>query len=202
MAKKKTFLENITEEFEDAFDSILVNEETDSKVEVIPTSSVSLNTSIGVGGIPKGKFTEIFGPESAGKTTLVLDICKNALALNGKILYLDPEHGMNYEYTKQIIGDYDEANLIILQPDTAEDCFRLAEEGISSGEFSLIILDSIGALAPQKEKEDKFEDSQVSLLPRLISKFLRRNHHNVKVNNVAMVFINQLRDKIGAYIKT
>jgi len=91
--------------------------------------------------------------------------------------------------------------MIILQPETAEECFKLAEEGISSGEFSLVILDSIGALAPIKEKEDKFEDSQVSLLPRIISKFLRRNHHAVKVNKVAMVFINQLRDKIGTYVK-
>jgi recombination protein RecA len=202
MTKKKSeFLDTMREELDEAWESVLVTEANDSKIEVIPTSSISLNVSTGIGGIPKRRATEIYGAESSGKTTLVLDICKNALAEGSKVLYIDVEHGVDYNYTHKIIGDYEAENFILLQPETAEQGLKLVEEAINSGEFGCIIVDSVGALAPTKEKEDELEDAHVSLLARILTPFSRRNTHALKVNNVAVVFVNQIRDKIGSYIR-
>lgn len=190
------FVDNIIEQFGE---SVMKNN-TDS-IDVISTGCLSLDVSIGVGGIPRGKFTEIFGSEGGGKTTLALSIIKEALKTNLKVLYVDAEHMLDYTLLKDMIGeDLDRDKLIILNPETAEDAFTMMESGIASNEFAMVILDSIGALAPLKEKEDDFADANVGLVARMITKFLRRNVHTIEKNNVAVVLLNQVRDKIGAYM--
>jgi recombination protein RecA len=119
-----------------------------------------------------------------------------------KALYIDAENMLDYSMLKTMIGEaYGQESLIITTPETAEDAFRMAELGLESGDFALVIIDSIGALAPKKEKEDDFADANVALVPRMVSKFLRRNATGaVARNNVALVLLNQVRDKIGAYM--
>ena len=190
------FLSNII----DRFGEIVLVTDTD-KVDVIPTGSLSLDVSIGVGGIPRGKITEIFGVESAGKTTLALSIVKEALKLGLKSLYIDAENMLDYDLLKDMVGeDFDRDRLVILNPGTAEDAFNMIEMGLQSGDFELIILDSVGSLAPKKEQEDEFEDMNVALLARLVTKFLRRNSHVVAERNIALLLLNQVRSKIGSYM--
>jgi recombination protein RecA len=194
-----TFLDNIKDKYGE---EIIVATEPE-KVEAIPTGAVSLDASIGIGGIPRGKITEIFGAESSGKTTLALSICKNAVNQDLKVLYIDVENMIDYSYAYTLVGQkLDPEHFIILQPDTAEDAFSMAEDGIDSGQFGLVVFDSIGALAPKKEKEDEFADANVALVPRLMSKFLRRNAFKIRTNNIAFLFINQVRDTIGSYMQT
>ena len=192
------FIDKIIEDFGEAS---LINQE--SVIDVIPTGSLSLDMSIGIGGIPRGKITEVFGGEGSGKTTLAMSIVKEALKLDLKTLYVDAEHMLDYSLLKDMIGEeINSDNLVILNPATAEDAFTMLESGINSGEFGLVVLDSVGALAPKKEQEDDFADANVGLVARMVSKFLRRNIHAIKENNVALFIINQVRDKIGAYMAT
>ena len=184
------------------FDDFIVSEKDDRGIEVISTGSLSLDACIGAGGIPRGRFTEIFGPESAGKTTLCLSIAKQAIDKGLKVLYVDIEWGLDYKYINKIIGESHKGMLHLSWPETAEEALLVVEEGIMSNEYGLIILDSIGALAPEKEKEDKLTDANVGLVPRILSKFARRSAFAVHKNNVAVIMINQVRDKIGAYIPT
>lgn len=169
--------------------------------DIIPTGSLALDVSTGVGGIPRGKLVELFGAEGTGKTTLALEISRNAIEMGGKVLYIDVENMLDYKYASKISGDSTFKNLIIARPDTAEDAFMAAEAGINSKDFTLIIFDSVGALAPKKEKDDEFEDANVALVPRLMSKFLRRASFRIRENNVGFIFINQVRDKIGGYVQ-
>lgn len=192
-----SFLDEISATFDE---DILVTEK--SELSVISTGITSLDTSIGVGGIPRGRLTEIYGPEGSGKTTLALGICKNANKAGLNVLYLDVENMIDYEYAKALVGELDKDKFVILQPDTAEDALKIAGKGIESGAFGLIVLDSVGALAPIKEKEADFEDMSYALVPRLITKFLRINAYKIRTNNVAFVFINQVRDNIGSYVKS
>lgn len=190
------FLDGIIEQFGDS----AIKEQSD-KIDVISTGCLSLDVSIGVGGIPRGKITEIFGSEGGGKTTLALSIVKEALKEDVKVLYVDAEHMLDYGLLKDMIGeDLDKSKLVILNPKTAEDAFTMLESGINSGEFAVVILDSIGALAPQKEQEDEFADANVGLVARMVTKFLRRNVHEIEQKNVALILLNQVRDKIGAYM--
>lgn len=184
------------------FDDYVVSEEDDKGVEAISTGSLSLDACIGIGGIPRGRFTEIFGPESAGKTTLCLSIAGQAIKKGLKVLYVDIERGLDYKYINKIIGESHKGMFQLSWPETAEEALLIVEEGILSKEYGLVILDSIGALAPEKEKEDKLTDSNVGLVPRILSKFSRRSAFGVHKNNVAVIMINQVRDKIGAYIPT
>lgn len=174
---------------------ILANE---SLPEGISTGSISLDASIGVGGIPREKITEIYGPEGVAKTTICLETAKCAIKKGYKVLYIDVENMLDKTYAYKIIGSNTDL-LVVVQPDTAEDAFTMAEEGIDSGEFQLIIFDSVGALAPKKEKEDEFEDANVALVSRLMSKFLRRNEYRIKVNKIAFLFTNQVRANVGSY---
>jgi recombination protein RecA len=173
-----------------------------SELDVIPTGITSLDASIGVGGIPRARMTEIYGPEGAGKTTLALGICKHANEQGLKVLYIDIENMLDYEYAHTLVGELDTDRFIILQPDTGEDALKLARKGIQSGEFGVVILDSVGAIAPDEEKKKDIEDQQYALVPKLITKFLRMVAYDVRVNNVALVFINQVRDTIGSYVKS
>jgi recombination protein RecA len=119
-----------------------------------------------------------------------------------KVLYIDVENQLDLNYARALIAGLDTKRFIIAQPETAEQVFQLTEKAINSGEFSVIVLDSVGALSPEKEKEDEFTDANVALTPRALSKFFRRDAYAIRQNNVAFLFINQVRDKIGAYIAT
>lgn len=192
------FIENIIKDFGE---TALIDQE--SVIDVISTGSLSLDMSIGIGGIPRGKYTVAFGPEGSAKTTLAISIVREALKLGLKALYVDAEHMLDYSLLKDMIGeDINSDNLVILNPATAEDALSMLESGINSGEFGLVVLDSVGALAPKKEQEDDLGDANVGIVAKLMSKFLRRNVHAIKENNVAVFIINQVRDKIGAYMST
>lgn len=193
MVKDKQFLEEMIKKYGE---DILIKE---GLPEGISTSSVSLDASIGCGGIPRSKFTEIYGPEGVAKTTLCLNTAANAIKLGYKVLYIDVENLLDKNYANHLVGTHSKEVFTILQPDKAEDAFNMAEKGIMSGEYALIIFDSIGALAPEKEKEDEFEDMNVALVSRLMSKFIRRNEYLVRINNIAFVFLNQVRANVGSY---
>jgi len=172
-----------------------------SEINAISTGSISLDASIGIGGIPKGRITEIFGSESTGKTTMALGMAKSALAYGGRALYIDAENMLDYKLVEMIVGDeLDSGELVMLNPESAEDAFTMCEMGVNSGNFDIVILDSIGALAPQKEKDDDFDKASVGQAAKLISKFLRRISFKVKETDTALVLLNQVRDKIGSFM--
>lgn len=197
----KDFKKKIEKKFGD---SVFTNK--DFVAGVIPTGSLSLDVSLGIGGIPKGRFTTIYGGFSSGKTTLCLQLAKNAIELGNSVLYIDAEQTLDLSYAEAVIGDFSESMLIVT-PETAEEALTIAEYGIGGddklginpGEFGLIIVDSLAALAPEKEKEKELTDSNVALVSRLLSAFFRRNADGVRRNNVAMVLTNQVRDNIGSY---
>jgi len=145
MSNKKNL--SFTESIEDRFGEFIVYDESKDKVDCISTGSVSLDSSTGISGIPLGKFTQIDGVESSGKTTLALSICKNAIEKGYKILYDDSENTLDYSYAKSIIGEFDNSLFTLVQPETAEQALEIAENGIESDEFKLIVLDSVGALS-------------------------------------------------------
>lgn len=185
-------------------ETILVDE--NEVIEVISTGCLSLDVSIGVGGIPKGKVTQIYGSEGCGKTTIALGIARSCLDDGGKVLYLDAENLLDYAVIRDMVGEsLDPERFIILKPVSAESAFTMAEMAFNTGEFDLVIIDSVAALAPEKEKEDEDFSGSVTVgaLPRLISRFLRRNvTDSIKKNNVALLLLNQVRDKVGAYMAT
>jgi recombination protein RecA len=184
---------------EDEYADFLVKYEEDDEVDVIPTGSLALDVSLGVGGIPKARFSTIWGPESSGKTSLSLSIAKQVFLAKGKTLYIDVENCLDYAYASALVGDISPDNLTIMQPETAEQSFEIAEAGIKSGIFDLIIFDSVGALAPTKVKEGEFNDSHVALVARMVGQFIARNAYQLRKNNVAFLFVNQVRAKIGRY---
>jgi len=178
--------------------------EKDTELNAISTGSLALDLAIGVGGIPKSKFTEMAGSEGTGKTTVALETCKNALMNEDKVLYVDPENMLDLSYAKIILGEYyDLEKFIVVQPETGEDALLIVEEGLKQSEeqgIGLIVLDSIGALAPRREKEKDLDDSTVAEVARLMSKFLRRVAFFVRRHDVAVLFLNQVRDKVGSYM--
>jgi recombination protein RecA len=197
MVKKYAeFIDEIREEYgADVTDMV-------EKLPPIPTGSLSLDASLGTGGIPRGKVTVLYGAESTGKTTLSLNICKYACR-EGKVLYVDAENMLDKEYAKTIIGEEFWSNFIVVQPNTAEDVLSIMGKGVRSGVFTTVILDSIGALAPEKEKEEEdFNKQDVGLVPKLVSKFLRIYFYWIRTNNVACIIVNQVRDNIGAYMSS
>jgi recombination protein RecA len=199
MAKKdKTFLDDILEQFGDT-----VLEGHDRKIEPISTGCLSLNTSIGVGGIPKGKITTMFGPEGSGKTTIALNTSKQVANAGNRVLYVDVENLLNKSLLKAVLGeDTNVDNIIIVTPDSAEDAFIIAEKGISSGEFELVVIDSIGSMASRKEKEVDFDKDTMGQLPRLVGRFIKRNVFTIRIENVAVLILNQVRDNVGSYVKS
>jgi recombination protein RecA len=166
-------------------------------VDVISTGSLSLDVALGVGGIPRGRLTEVSGPQGCGKTTLCLHVIKEAQKLGLNVLYVDAENAVDLNYAKQIGVDSD--NIYWNQPSSAEEAIRIIEGALETGKFGLIILDSVAALSPQKEKEDDFESANVALTPRALSKLFRRISFSIRETNTALLFVNQLRDKIGSY---
>lgn len=164
-------------------------------VEVIPTGSLTLDIATGIGGIPKGRVVEIYGPESSGKTTLTLHIIAQAQKSGGKAVFIDAEHAFDPKYAKAIGVNLDE--LIISQPDYGEQAIEIAETLVRSNAVDVIVIDSVAALVPKAEIEGDIEDSNVGLHARLMSKAMRVLKGAVNKSNVALILINQIREKVG-----
>jgi recombination protein RecA len=165
------------------------------QVEVIPTGSIALDLALGVGGIPRGRITEIYGPESAGKTTLCQHIIAEAQQLGGTCAFIDMEHALDPAYARQVGVNIDD--LYIAQPDTGEQALEIAEALIRSGALDVLVVDSVAALVPRAEIEGEMGDSHMGLQARLMSQALRKLSGAIKQSNTAMIFTNQLRMKIG-----
>jgi len=164
-------------------------------VEVIPTGSLSLDIALGVGGIPRGRITEIFGPESSGKTTICQHIVSESQRIGGTCAYVDMEHALDPSYAARCGVDID--NLLISQPDTGEQALEITETLVRSGAVDLIVIDSVAALVPRAEIEGDMGDSPMGMQARLMSQALRKLSGAIKQTNTAVVFTNQLRQKIG-----
>jgi recombination protein RecA len=165
------------------------------QVDSIPTGALPLDVAIGIGGIPRGRIIEIYGPESSGKTTLALCMVAEAQKLGGIAAYIDAEHAMDSEYAKKIGVDI--SNLLISQPDSGEQGLEIADKLIRSGAVDIIVVDSVAALVPRAEIEGEMGDSFVGLQARLMSQALRKLTSNISKSNTSIIFINQLRQKIG-----
>lgn len=164
-------------------------------VDVIPTGALSLDIALGVGGIPRGRVTEIYGPDGAGKTTLALHIVAEAQKRGGVAAYIDMEHALDPEYAEACGVDVE--NLYIAQPDTGEQALEIAETLVRSGAVDVVVIDSVAALVPRAEIEGEMGDSHPGLQARLMSQALRKLSGAIKQSNTAMIFTNQLREKIG-----
>ena len=164
-------------------------------IEVIPTGALTLDLALGVGGIPRGRIVEIYGPESSGKTTVALHIAAEAQRLGGIAAFVDAEHALDPLYAKKLGVDID--NLLISQPDTGEQALEITEALVRSGAVDIIVIDSVAALTPQAEIEGEMGDSHVGLQARLMSQALRKLTAVVSKSNTITIFINQIREKVG-----
>ena len=169
--------------------------ESKVRVEAIPTGAINLDAAIGIGGIPRGRVTEIYGPESSGKTTLSLHVVANAQRSGGVAAYIDAEHALDTEYARKLGVDVD--NLLISQPDTGEQGLEIADILVRSGAIDVVVIDSVAALVPKAEIEGDMGDSHVGLQARLMSQALRKLTGAIARSKTSVIFINQLREKIG-----
>ena len=164
-------------------------------VEALPTGSLSPDLALGIGGVPKGRIIEIFGPESSGKTTLALHMVASAQKAGGEAAYIDVEHALEPAYARAVGVNID--NLLISQPDTGEDALSITETLVRSGAVDIVVVDSVAALVPRSEIEGEMGDSSVGVLARLMSQALRKLAGIISKTNCVVIFINQLREKIG-----
>ncbi len=164
-------------------------------VEAIPTGSISLDLALGIGGVPKGRIIEIYGPESSGKTTLALHIAASAQKAGGEVAFVDAEHALEPAYARALGVDIE--NLLISQPDTGEDALAITETLVRSGAVDVVVVDSVAALVPRSEIEGEMGDSSVGVVARLMSQALRKLAGSISKTNCVVIFINQLREKIG-----
>src|SRR5512135_565804 len=190
----ETTLASITKKFGDGA-IMRLGEATHLEVDSIPTGSLALDLALGVGGIPKGRITEIYGPESSGKTTLCQHIVAEAQRRGGTCAYIDMEHALDPGYAAQCGVDIE--NLYISQPDTGEQALEITDALIHSGAIEVIVIDSVAALVPRAEIEGEMGDSHMGLQARLMSQALRKLSGAIKQSNTALIFTNQLRMKIG-----
>ncbi|MBA7511082.1 Protein RecA [subsurface metagenome] len=165
------------------------------EVEVIPTGALSLDVALGVGGVPRGRVVEIFGPEGGGKTTLSLQIIANAQRLGGAAAFVDAEHAMDPAYAGKLGVDIE--NLLISQPDNGEQALEITETLVRSGAVDVIVIDSVAALVPRAEIEGQMGDAQMGLQARLMSQALRKLTSCISKSKTSVIFINQIREKIG-----
>jgi recombination protein RecA len=165
------------------------------RIHAISTGAINLDAAIGIGGVPRGRITEVYGPESSGKTTLCLHLVGNVQKLGGVAAYVDAEHALDVEYAKKLGVDVD--NLLVSQPDTGEQALEIVEILVRSGAVDIIVIDSVAALVPKAEIEGEMGDSHMGLQARLMSQALRKLAGSINRSNTAVVFINQLREKIG-----
>ena len=172
-----------------------LGEATSLEIDTISTGSIGLDIAIGIGGLPKGRIVEIYGPESSGKTTVALHCVAEAQKNGGIAAFIDAEHALDPVYAKALGVDVE--NLIISQPDTGEQALEIAEALIRSGAIDIIVVDSVAALVPKAEIEGDMGDSHVGLQARLMSQALRKLTGSIKKSNCVAIFINQLREKVG-----
>ncbi len=166
-------------------------------VEVIPTGSIALDVALGIGGLPRGRIIEIYGPESSGKTTLTLHAIANAQRAGGIAAFIDAEHALDPDYAQKLGVDIDQ--LLVSQPDTGEQALEIADMLIRSGAIDLVVIDSVAALVPKAEIEGEMGDSHVGLQARLMSQALRKLTGGLNQTKTTAIFINQLREKIGVF---
>ena len=172
-----------------------LGENTGVVVDSIPTGSLSLDIALGIGGVPKGRIIEIYGPESSGKTTLALHIVAEAQKRGGEVAFIDAEHALDPSYARALGVDID--SMLISQPDTGEQGLEICEALVRSGAIDVVVVDSVAALTPRAEIEGDMGDSHVGLLARLMSQALRKLAGSISKTNCIVIFINQLREKVG-----
>jgi len=195
---KKKALETCMAQIERAYGkgSIMrLGENSDIVVDSIPTGSLSLDIALGIGGVPKGRIVEIYGPESSGKTTLALHIVAEAQKRGGEVAFIDAEHALDPGYARALGVDID--SMLISQPDTGEQGLEICEALVRSGAIDVVVVDSVAALTPRAEIEGDMGDSHVGLLARLMSQALRKLAGSIAKTNCIVIFINQLREKVG-----
>ena len=198
MKEEKKGITDVVEQIREKFGEGVIMKLGDIKrvdVESIPTGSVSLDIALGIGGIPRGRVVEIYGPESSGKTTLTLHIIANSQKLGGTAAFIDAEHALDPEYAKRIGVNIND--LLISQPDNGEQALDIVETLVSSGEISVIVIDSVAALVPKAEIEGDMGDSHMGRQARLMSQALRKLTAIISRSNCTVIFINQIRMKIG-----
>src|ERR1700759_2233988 len=172
-----------------------MGDKTRTPIDVIPTGAIALDVELGVGGLPRGRVVEIYGPESSGKTTVALHAVANAQAAGGIAAFIDAEHALDPEYAKNLGVDTD--SLLVSQPDTGEQALEIADMLIRSGALDILVIDSVAALVPRAELEGEMGDSHVGLQARLMSQALRKMTGALNNSGTTAIFINQLREKIG-----
>ncbi|GAB3157622.1 recombinase RecA [Myceligenerans halotolerans] len=174
-----------------------LGDETRAPVEVVPTGSIALDVALGIGGLPRGRVVEVYGPESSGKTTIALHAVANAQRAGGIAAFVDAEHALDPDYAKKLGVDTDA--LLVSQPDTGEQALEIADMLIRSGALDIIVIDSVAALTPKAEIEGEMGDSHVGLQARLMSQALRKITGALSSSGTTAIFINQLREKIGVF---
>ena len=197
-ADKKKALDTAIAQIEKEFGkgSIMrMGENSHIVVEAIPTGSLALDIALGIGGVPKGRIVEVYGPESSGKTTLALHIVAEAQKRGGEVAFIDAEHAMDPTYARALGVDID--SMLIAQPDTGEQGLEICEALVRSGAIDVVVVDSVAALTPRAEIEGDMGDAHVGLLARLMSQALRKLAGSIAKTNCIVIFINQLREKVG-----
>src|SRR6476620_9014694 len=174
---------------------MMMNERTDMEIEVVSTGSIGLDSALGIGGFPKGRIIEIYGPESSGKTTIAIHVIAEAQKKGGMCAIIDAEHAFDSLYARKLGVDVD--NLLISQPDYGEQALEIADRLILSGAIDVVVIDSVAALVPKSELEGEMGDSKMGLQARLMSQALRKLTATISKTNCCCIFINQLREKIG-----
>jgi recombination protein RecA len=174
-----------------------LGEETRVPIEVIPTGSIALDVALGIGGLPRGRIIEVYGPESSGKTTVALHAVANAQRAGGVAAFIDAEHALDPDYAQALGVDTDA--LLVSQPDTGEQALEITDTLIRSGAIDIIVIDSVAALVPRAEIEGEMGDSHVGLQARLMSQALRKLAGALSTSKTTAIFINQLREKIGVF---
>ena len=172
-----------------------LGDQTNLNIEVIPTGSLALDLALGIGGVPKGRIIEIYGPESSGKTTLALHIVSQAQKAGGEVAFVDAEHALDPTYARALGVNIDD--LLISQPDTGEQALEITEALVRSGALDVVVVDSVAALVPRAEIEGEMGDSFVGIHARLMSQALRKLAGAINKTNCVVIFINQLREKVG-----
>ncbi|MDP4181031.1 MAG: recombinase RecA [Bacillota bacterium] len=198
MLEKKKALEMALGQIEKQFGKgavMKLGESTHMNIEVIPTGALGLDIALGVGGVPRGRIVEVYGPESSGKTTVALHIVAEAQKAGGEAAFIDAEHALDPVYAKKLGVDID--NLIVSQPDTGEQALEIAEALVRSGAIDVIVIDSVAALVPKAEIDGEMGDAHVGLQARLMSQALRKLAGVISKSKTTAIFINQLREKVG-----
>ena len=196
--RRKAALDSALEQVEKSFgkgSAMRLGDKPEQNVEVIPTGSLALDLALGIGGLPKGRIVEIYGPESSGKTTLALHVVANAQKNGGVAAFIDAEHALDPVYARHLGVDTD--SLIVSQPDNGEQALEITETMVRSGAVDIVIVDSVAALVPKAEIDGEMGDSHVGLQARLMSQALRKLTGIISKSNCCVIFINQLREKVG-----